>query len=198
VHPGDPAWLDPGYASEVVVEPFREGLGPLAGPLVFQFPPLRPGQVGGARAFAERLYRFLDALPPGPLYAVEIRTPDLLTGDYAQALTHAGATHVYTVHPRAPSLERQREVVPPGGGPLVVRWMLRPGAGYEEARDLYRPFDTLMDPAPGTRSTLAQMAVEVAAAGGLAWVAINNKAEGSAPLSVRALAERIVAEGEAG
>jgi uncharacterized protein YecE (DUF72 family) len=46
-----------------------------------------------------------------------------------------------------------------------------------------------------SRESLARLARAVAAAGRDVFITINNKAEGSAPLSVRWLAERIVAGG---
>jgi uncharacterized protein YecE (DUF72 family) len=76
-------------------------------------------------------------------------------------------------------------------GPLVCRWNLhsRHGAqGYEEAKGLYEPFDRLVDPDPATRAVLAKVMSATAAAGHNVYVTINNKAEGSAPLSVLALA----------
>lgn len=86
-------FLHPGYASAEVVGPFVEGLGDKAGPLLFQFPPFPPRAAGGPRRFAEKLYRFLTALPKGPLYAVELRTDRLYSDDYRAALREAGAVH---------------------------------------------------------------------------------------------------------
>ena len=47
------------------------------------------------------------------------------------------------------------------------------------------------DPDPETREALTKVALATAAAGLNAYITISNKAEGSAPLSVRALAEEI-------
>jgi uncharacterized protein YecE (DUF72 family) len=65
-----------------VVAPTLEGLGVKAGPIVFQFPPIAPSLVGGRDAFLERLHRFLERLPQGRSYAVELRTPAFLTDQY--------------------------------------------------------------------------------------------------------------------
>ena len=48
-----------------------DGLQDSAGPLLFQFSPQDFTQLGGPEHFVERLYQFLDALPHGPLHAVE-------------------------------------------------------------------------------------------------------------------------------
>ena len=76
----------------------------------------------------------------------------------------------------------------------MARWNLhqRHGAyGYDSAKDLYEPFDRLLDPDPETRAILSQVMAATAAAHLPVYVTINNKAEGSAPLSVEALAEAV-------
>lgn len=81
-------------------------------------------------------------------------------------------------------------------GPLVCRWSLNRlhGAhGYEQAKDGYAPFDRIVDADPDTRRTLARVMRATAEAGHAVLVTINNKAEGSAPLSVAELAREVPA-----
>jgi uncharacterized protein YecE (DUF72 family) len=185
-------FLDASYASDTVVAPFVDGLGIAAGPLVFQFAPQPLFAVGGAERFVERLHAFLSALPRGPLYAVELRTPELFSRGYLAALNDTGAVHCFNVHPTMPHIDEQRRVVGRNYGPaLVVRWMLHGTRGYEEARAQYAPFNRLADPAPDSRATIAAMCREASASGRPSYVIINNKAEGSAPLSVCKLAAAI-------
>ena len=77
--------------------------------------------------------------------------------------------------------------------PLVARWNLHAGRGYEEAKDDYFPFNRLVEEDPASREALATLARQAAAADRDAFITINNKAEGSAPLSVLKLATAIVA-----
>ncbi len=189
--PGDAHYLDAGYAEDAVIAPFVEGLGDHAGPLVFQFPPQRGRPA--ADAFAEALERFLAKLPRGPLYAVEIRHTPWLTRRYAEALLAGGAVPCFTVHPSMPPIARQREVLDAAARERawVVRWMLGGGLAYEEARDRYAPFDRLVAPDRGARRHVADLCREARRQRTPAFVAINNKAEGSAPLSAFALARAI-------
>jgi uncharacterized protein YecE (DUF72 family) len=113
-------FLDPSYAAEQVVAPTLEGLGPRAGPLVFQFPPIPPKLVGGRNAFLERLHGFLTALPRPCLYAVELRTPAFLTESYARILEETGVAHCYNVHPASAPLARQLELIHPFQQPALV------------------------------------------------------------------------------
>ena len=187
-----PRFLDAAYAADAVVAPFVEGLGDRAGPLVFQFPPQDPEQLGWPEQFAERLHAFLVALPAGPLYGVEVRNASLLVPAYGEALAAAGAVPVLAAWGPMPEVQEQaRRTLAARARALVVRWMLHPGLGYEEARELYAPFDRLLHEDPGTRENVAGLAVEALAAGRAVYVTINNKAEGSAPVSAARLAMAI-------
>src|SRR5690606_29048871 len=104
---------DPAYARREVIEPAVEGLGAKLGPILFQFSPAPPAALGGAGPFLKRLSRFLGALPEGPLYAVELRTPELLTEAYRDVLEEHAVAHGFVVHPAMPPLERQTMLLPP-------------------------------------------------------------------------------------
>lgn len=188
----NPRFLDATWAIDEVVGPMMEGLGEKAGPLLFQFPPTAPNLVGGKGAFVERLHRFLDALPPGPLYAVELRTPAFLTPDYVLALEGTRAAHCYTIHPAMAPLEEQLRVVRHFEQPaLVIRWMLHAGQKYEAAREKYEPFDRIVDEDEDSLSRITVTVLDALIAERAAFVVVNNKAEGSAPRSVFRLARRI-------
>lgn len=194
----NPAFLDPALAVSEFVHPALEGLGRHIGALVFQLSPLPAPLLKDLPRLLDRLAALLDALPslqpaaPEGVVAVEVRNRELLTPGFAAVLRAAGATYCLGLHPRLPPVQDQlpllRALWP---GPLVCRWNLhgRHGAqGYEEAKGLYEPFDRLVDPDPATRSVLAKVMLATAGAGHNVYVTINNKAEGSAPLSVLALA----------
>jgi uncharacterized protein YecE (DUF72 family) len=188
----NPRFLDAAYATEEVVRPLMEGLGPKAGPLLFQFSPMSAGSVGGRAAFLARLQRFLEALPGGVTYALELRTPSFLTGEYVALLDATGAVHCYNVHPAMSSLAKQLELLQPFYQPVVlIRWMLRPALEYEAARERYEPFDRLVDEDHATRDLVARTALDGLLGEREVIVIANNKAEGSAPLTLFRLAERI-------
>jgi hypothetical protein len=94
-----------------------------------------------------------------------------------------------------PEIERQEvalkalDVDTPG--PLVVRWNLHRGFLYQVAKQRYEPFDRLVDEDSETRRILARMAAAAFKAKQRVWITANNKAEGSAPLSLLKLAEEI-------
>ncbi len=193
-------FLDAAYARDTIVAPSVEGFGDRIGPILFQFPPLEMGpgsRVGGIERFLDLLETFLGGLPRGPLYAMEMRQREFFLGSVAQrfaaVLREHRIVHSFAVHPTLPTAAGQARIMASHGWAiasqpaLVVRWLLGHGQGYDEAKTRYEPFDRIVDPDPGTRSevwALIQAAVE---ANVPSWVIANNKAEGSAPLTLRSL-----------
>jgi len=184
-------FLEPGFAGAEIVGPYVEGLGPKAGGLLFQFPPLGSEIASAPERFAEALARFLSELPPGPLYAVELRDRDLFGEPYVAALRATGAVHCYNAHPRMPPVAEQRRAVG-AQDKLVGRWMLHSGLGYEAAKDRYAPFSSIVDEDPDSRSAFADLSLEHIASGSPVIITANNKAEGSAPETLFRLAGMIV------
>jgi uncharacterized protein YecE (DUF72 family) len=185
-------YLDPSYAVDEVVGPTVEGLGKKAAVLLFQFPPQNVARLGGPEKFAEDLHEFLRALPKDLTYAVELRNPELLTPRYLEALGDAGACHCYNAHPTMHRLADQVERCGGAAFPdVVVRWMLRRERGYDDARDAFYPFNRLVEADSTARSAIAGLCRQAVSAGKRAFVIVNNKAEGSAPLSVVRLAEEL-------
>ena len=196
----NPHFLDSAIAAREFVVPCLEGLGAKAGVLVFQVSPLPRSLVEEATTLIDRLAAFFAALPRElgkhrPLYALELRNAELLTPRLMRMLAAVGVRYCVGLHDRMPEVERQemalRALDGDGAGPLVVRWNLHRGFLYQAARQRYDPFDRLVDEDGETRRVLARMAADVFKAGQKVWITANNKAEGSAPLSLLKLAEEI-------
>ena len=195
------AFLNASLATAQFVLPATRGLAEMCGPLVFQFPPMGPRFTRSPARFADALAEFLIALPVpsgAAFYAVEVRDPELLTDDYLAALCAGRATHCIAIHARMPTaIAQARYWRDCGRAPLVIRWSLHSGFKYEEAKERYAPFNALVDEDPEGRTQIAQLVNEAADGDQDAYVIVNNKAEGSAPLTIRKLAELIAQHGEA-
>lgn len=183
----DSRFLDPTWAVDQAVGPAADGLGAKLGCLLFQFPPLG----ASVPRFAERLEEFLAALPSGVPYAVELRDRSLYDTDYLAALRRAGARPCYNVHPRMPGVAVQAAKAALEEGPLYVRWMLRGQMGYEEAKTRFDPFDRIVDEDVAARESVGKLCRDRIAHEAEVLVIANNKAEGSAPLTLFRLAEEI-------
>jgi uncharacterized protein YecE (DUF72 family) len=198
----NPHFLDPAIATREFVVPCLEGLGVKAGPLVFQVSPLPRSLVEEAPLLVERLAAFFAALPQElggqrARYALELRNAELLTPRLMRMLRELGVRYCVGLHDRMPEVERQELALKAldgeTPGDLVVRWNLHRGFLYQAAKQRYEPFDKLVDEDPETRRILARMAAAAFKAGRKTWITANNKAEGSAPLSLLKLAEEIAA-----
>jgi uncharacterized protein YecE (DUF72 family) len=197
----NPAFLDARIAIDEFVRPCLDGLGRKAGALVFQFSPLPDALLADPTGLIERLTAFFAALPPlpaepdSPRYAIEIRDSILLTPRFIRALAASGVRYCVGLHARMPDPLRQAAALAlldgDTPGPLVVRWSLHGGFKYEQAKAKYDPFDRLVDEDPHTREALADLAARYVLAGQPVLITINNKAEGSAPLSCIELAKAI-------
>lgn len=180
-------FLDAAYATDAVVGPATEGLGQTLGSIVFQFP---PQALGEPQRFSDSLHAFLSRLPTGVPYAVEIRNPELLTPGYGDALAATSVMHCHNVWGAMPDIREQARRLPKAVRQrLMVRWLLRPGDTYEGARSRFLPFDRLAEEDVTTRASIIELVARAVSFDVPALVLVNNKAEGSAPLSLFRIAE---------
>lgn len=157
---------------------------------LLEFPPLPERHQLPAREFVARLGEFLASVPRGPRYAVELRERRLLTPRYLRLLEQQGAAHVLNYWGRMPTVGEQLAVPGLLTAPFVVsRLMLRPGTDYEGLEKEYAPFDRIRHVDEPMRRDVAALSARCGAEGRELTVLVSNKVEGSAPLTVRALAE---------
>ncbi|MGC4086564.1 MAG: DUF72 domain-containing protein [Polyangiaceae bacterium] len=182
-------FLDPNYALDAVVGPVSEGLGTKLSALLFQFSP--QAELEPVR-FADALHAFLDGLPGGVPYAVEIRNPALLTAHYADALVQNRAYHCHNIWGSMPDVRQQAKLLPKQVRQLLlVRWLLKRGDSYEGARSRFLPFNRLVEEDPSTRSAITDLLARAVSFDVPALVLLNNKAEGCAPESVFRIAAEL-------
>lgn len=165
---------------------------PHTGPIVLEFPPFPRGMTLPPAEFHARLDRFARQLPSGFEYAVELRDARLLTPAYRELLARHNLAHTCNYWSAMPMPGAQADVVPPEEGPFsVVRLLLRPGTWYEDQRERFSPFDQLVEPDEAMRRDVVSIARRVVNRGRRVFVLVNNKAEGSSPLTVMALASQL-------
>jgi uncharacterized protein YecE (DUF72 family) len=188
-------FLDARKFLDVVATPFLKEFADHLGPTVLQFAPTAPDQRLPEEEFAQRLDAFLCEMPAGLPVAVELRDRRLLTRSYLDVLASRGAAHTYSYWTDMPMIEDQMRRIPVdvSSAPfVVVRLMLRPGTRYATRRRDFAPFDQILDPDPEMRRQVLDLVKAAGAAHKTAFVLVNNKAEGSAPLTIEALAQLCV------
>ncbi|HMN95467.1 MAG TPA: DUF72 domain-containing protein [Phycisphaerales bacterium] len=207
------AFLDPDLAAALFVRPAAEGLGERLGVLLVQCPPLPRSEVQDALrdvrrgattkepALLRRLGVLLDRIvreaPHGAVAALELRDAEFLAPPLLPhlraMLERSGALHCYALHPATAPLDAQLAAIPPETQPaVVIRWMLRRNHRYDEAVEAYAPFDRLVEPDPEARGGIEALAMHAESLRRPTWIIVNNKAEGSAPLSILELARAMV------
>lgn len=187
-----PQFLDPAFFNDAVLAPVDAAFRDHAGPLLFQFSPLPASELPRPNDFAFKLDRFFARLPKAFQYAVELRNAELLTPSYFQALARNGVAHVFNHWERMPSIAEQLAHQGSLTAPHVVcRLLLPQGTGYEEAREAFAPFDRLQAVDLAMRAQTVALWKACRAAGRSLSIIVNNKAEGSSPLTVRALLQQL-------
>lgn len=202
----NPLFLNAHAAVDRFLGPVRLGLSKKAGPLVFQFSPVPHSELRTPQArlaLLERICGFFEGIAApadGQLLAAEFRNYELFTPRMMRRLRALGVSPVIGLHPAMPGIRRQTEALRCWAGepeeadwrlpgPLVVRWSLAAHQFYDTARTAWAPYDAIHAADPATRALVASLLVRAARSGQASFLAVNNKAEGCAPITVRRIAE---------
>jgi uncharacterized protein YecE (DUF72 family) len=186
----NPSFLDPELFETTIGEPVRaSGFVDRLGAFVVEIPstPDPPDQA----VFLGKLARFLERTK-GP-FAIELRDRRLFTRKYVDLLRAHDASHCFNFWSRTAPLGDQLDFV----GSLerspcvVIRLMLPPGERYEKRREAFAPFDRIVDPQPRMREDVARIVEATRGLGVATFIIANNKAEGSAPHTLIALAAQL-------
>lgn len=188
----NPFFLSPARLAEDLLEPLAAAFAAHTGPIILEFPPFARAARLEPEAFLDRLDAFLAALPRQFEYAVELREPSLLTARYRRIVAAHGVAHTYNYWSHMPMPARQADVVPPEDAPFsIVRLLLKPGTWYEDQREAFRPFDRIQAPDEAMRGDVVGIARRTLDRKKRVYILVNNKAEGSSPLTIVELARRV-------
>jgi uncharacterized protein YecE (DUF72 family) len=188
----NPDFLNPDIFVEEIYQPYRRHFTSNTGPFVFEFQSIAKYTGMDPERFAGRLDEFFSALPRDAEYAVEIRNEEFLTPMYFAVLREHGVAHVFNSWTRMPPIGHQLDL--PGSltaSFIVARALLRPGRTYDEAVDAFAPYDRIREPNPRLRRDLVRLVKTAAETRIPAYLLVNNRAEGSAPLTIAAVAEML-------
>jgi uncharacterized protein YecE (DUF72 family) len=185
----NPDFLNADLFLEAVLTPYARAFRDHAGAFVFEFQAMRGKDAPEPARWAEELDGFLGRLPGEFRYAVELRNPELLSDAHGAVLARHGVAHVFNSWSEVPTIGEQLELVwtfPAGF--TVARALLRPGRAYADAVKLFEPYDKIRDPQPEVRADLLRLVAEVRRRRLEAMILVNNRLEGNAPGTIRALA----------
>jgi uncharacterized protein YecE (DUF72 family) len=188
----NPDFLNPDLFIEEIYELYQRYFSQHTGPFVFEFQTIAKSSGIGPEQFASRLDEFFTSLPRDAQYAVELRNEEFLTPMYFAVLREHGVAHVFNSWTRMPPIGHQLDLPGSVAGPFILaRALLRPGRTYNEAVDAFAPYDRIREPNPKLRRDLARLVHLAQELKIPAYVLVNNRAEGSAPLTIAAVAEML-------
>ena len=143
--------------------------------------------------FLPKLDHFLSQLPSEFRYAIEVRNPAVLGERYWSILHAHGAGHVYSHSTYLPRLLTQHECLGKQfSASFVVFRLLTPlGMPYAKAVERAAPYDRLVEVLPEMRADTLTLLEQSVAEQRPAYVLVNNRAEGSAPLTIQALVDQL-------
>ena len=194
----NPDFLNAGLFKDSVLGPYSRVFRDHAGCFVFEFQSMRGKDLPDPLQWADQLDDFLKELPRDFRYAVELRNPELLTGVHGEVLKRHGVAHVFNSWTEMPSIGEQVDLgwtFPTNF--TVARALLKPGRRYGDAVKQFQPYDRVQEPVPSLRNDLVRLVSQAHQRRVEAYILANNRAEGNAPGTIRAVA-RMWLEGDAG
>ena len=185
----NPSYLDAGLFQEAFLRPLAP-YGEQIAVLILEFGTFPKKTYSQAREFLEDLDRFLSQVAREFRYAVEIRNPEYLAAEYFQCLRSHGVAHVFNAWTRAPELGVQLRLPEAFTADFsVCRALLRRGRSYEDAVNLFSPYQEVKDPNPEGRRALRDLITHARDNRRAAFIFVNNRFEGSAPLTIQGILE---------
>ena len=178
----------------VPCEEFKRNIGLL----MFEFSRFYPADFAHGRDFVEALDKFLEKLPKGWNYGVEIRNRTFLHPEYFQMLSKHGVAHIFNSWTGMLPVNEQLEI--PGSitssGCAGARFLLKPGRKYEGAVKEFSPYKEVKDVYEDARIAAAKLIQKALSKDGLQklFLYVNNRLEGNALQTIFAILQKINAK----
>lgn len=187
----NPHFLDAGLFEDAFLGPIVDsGFQDHLGGLMFEF---RSSTARSPQTFLNSLEAFLGALPNGFPYAVEVREPRLLGAAYQAILRNHQVSHVFNHWDRMLPLREQLDRVGLTGDRVISRILTPLGMPYADAKKKFFPYDQLLpeNRLPEMRVDVVELCEEAIKNHLPAYVLVNNRAEGYAPMTIQDLQEAV-------
>jgi len=181
-----PLTANPHFLSTELMTTFLQTLEPLGehiGPLMFQFEYLNKNKMASLRHFIEMFEVFLQGLPGGYQYCIEIRNPNYLKEDYFDFLAEHHLGPVFLQGYYMPSIfdlyEKFKDQL---SDPVVLRLHGPHRQGMEERTN--NAWNTIVDPRDGELLQLEDMVNDLLERRHQVFINVNNHYEGCAPRTI--------------
>lgn len=181
------SFLDAALFKEAFLEPLRPYRTQVA-VCMFEFGSFAKKDFATLDGFLTRLDPFLADLPKDWLYGVEIRNKDYLAEDYLSVLNRHNVAHVINAWTRMPTIAEQIQVPAIfSADHIIVRALLRYGRTYEQAVQMFEPYEKVQEPDVSTREAIRKIAEMAVKEKKWAYIFVNNRLEGNSPQTIEAI-----------
>jgi len=174
-----------------------EAIRPNVGLLIFEFSRFYPTDFAHGRDFIAALDTFLDKLPKGWPYGIELRNKYWLKPEYFDCLARHHVTHVFNSWTDMPPVGEQIELAGsiPNPDLVAARFLLKPGRKYEEAVKAFEPYDQTKEVNDDARHAGAAVIKDGKKhPKRKTLIFVNNRLEGNALQTIHAMLEAASAE----
>jgi len=170
------------------MEPFRGNVGCL----IFEFSRFYKSDYEHGRDFVEDLDRFLEQLPKGWRYGVEMRNEKFLHPDYFAMLRKHGVAHIYNSWTAMPPVPEQMAMPETETSEefTAARFLLKPGRDYETAVKSFSPYNETKEIYPEARQAAADLIKRMKEKSKKKFIYVNNRLEGNALRTIKAVVEQ--------
>ncbi|RPJ41210.1 MAG: DUF72 domain-containing protein [Candidatus Latescibacterota bacterium] len=198
----DPLVENPHFLSQALFREFLDRLGPMhdaLGPLLFQFESLNKQKMPSEKKFLERLEEFASGLPSGFTYGIEIRNGNYLNDSYFECLRRSRLVPVLLQGywmPPVDALLGDRAAWFEGSGTVVIR-LHGPDRGEIE-KLANKEWNRIVAPKDEELGRIARVVKKLVGSGVDIYLNVNNHYEGSAPITIDRLRERLGPAGAGG
>lgn len=138
--------------------------------------------------FSTALDEFLDRLPKGWDYGIEIRNEEFLGREYFATLRRHGVTHIFNSWEAMPPVNEQ---ITKAGDTLDglhtgARFLLKPGRNFQSAVTRFSPYQEISDAYPAAREAITRLIHWALLDQTRLYLYVNNRLEGCSPLTLLA------------
>jgi len=183
----NPDFLNVALFEEAFLQPIQR-LREKRGTIIFEFSTFYPSMGVTYDVFMTLIDQFLSRLPKGYAFAIELRNREFLTTEYLAMIASHGVAHVLNNWTKMPQILEQIQLAGVLTAPFsVARALLKPGRTYQEAVEMFQPYDSIKEENPDLRKGLAAAVHRCVAEGRKLYAYVNNRAEGNSPKTIEGI-----------
>ncbi len=182
----NPNFLNLEIFNNTVLKPYERVFKKHTGPFIFEFQYIKAADKS-LEQFRQDLDKFFAALPKDFQYSVEIRNKNFLHQNYFEVLRKHHVAHVFNQWSYIPPISEQLKHDSITADFIMSRILTPLGMSYKETVNKFEPYDKIINPIPGMRQDVMKLIEIAIKSRKIAYLLINNRAEGCAPLTIEEL-----------